>query len=113
LANARAEAVLDEIVLVARERVHARDDAMVVGEHEALGAYVRSRTAGQPCCAGHDPIKPSLIRRPTELALHARGGEIVEGPHAFLGLRRGRRSQTEDSKSGRSRAHILAHLAPK
>ena len=54
-------------------------------------------------------VEPGLVDVDAVFRLHRGGGEIVEGPHAFIGERAGCKA---DGCSGKRRDQMLSHDIP-
>ena len=84
----RVEALLHEVLLLRGELLDAAVRAMVVGHHQALGRHERSRAAsGQPHGGELRLAEPLRLRAEAVLLRHLRAGEVVERPHALVGVR--------------------------
>src|SRR6516164_9202308 len=83
------EPLRHEILLGRRHGLFARHHAMMIGEYEAILADDRG---GAPARQPHRRIthllEPGLIGRETVAGFYPGGGEVVEGPHTLIGVRR-------------------------
>ena len=105
LACRGGEAVLHIVDLVGGKVLRAAANAMMVGQHHAILGDDRGRAAGRQAHRGAAHIvEPRLVDIDAVFRLHRRGGEIVEGPHAFIGERAGGRRRRLRRQAPRSDA---------
>ena len=102
LARSGHPAVLDVVVLGRGQVLHARDDAVVVGQDQAFARDQRGRTALQAHRGVANPVQPGLIDVGAVFLVHRGDGEVVEGPHPLVGLG-GRGGRRQDGGGGAER----------
>ncbi len=106
----RQKAGLGERPVGARHLAGAALDAVVVGQHQAVGGDERAAAAAvDPRGRQPRPVEPRLIDLDAVALEHGGGGEVVEGPHALVGGQAGRRGR-EDGHDDR-RENELLHLS--
>ena len=110
LARARGEAGLGIIDGLGRQVGDTAGDAVVVGHHQALARDDARRTATEFDRRQPDPVQPGLVDAGAERRIGAGDGEVVEGPHPFLGPggRGDGEGQGENGEGGGEVAHGLS-----
>ena len=86
LAVAGDEAVVEQALLLGGVLGEAAGDAVVVGEDQAVGRHEGRRAAREPHRGLAHAVEPGAVDVDPVLLLHLRGGEVVVGPHAFVGM---------------------------
>ena len=85
LAVAGDEAVVEQALLLGGVLGEAAGDAVVVGEDQAVRRHEGRRAAGEPHRGLAHAVEPGGVDVDPVPLLHLRGGEVVVGPHAFVG----------------------------
>jgi len=96
------ESVLHIVGLRARQVLHAVHHTVVVGEHKTLSGDHRGRAAiGQAHGGGADLVQPGLVDLHPIGGLDLGGREVIERPHAFVGLGgAGRQAKQKNARGG-------------